>query len=161
MVSNGMDSRSVVASFFARWSAQDVELAVDLAHPDVAYTFHVAAEAAPFSGVHHGPEACREMAYAILAEFDYLKYEPIILGADGDIVRAQVEFKYRHRRTGSTIEGTRRLVFEIRDGLIYRLDSFDDARRFEAFMRLTRHRMAMKPAPLSEFPKRETEGSGA
>mgnify|MGYP001039546505 FL=1 len=133
-----MDSRSVVASFFACWSVQDLEMAVAHGHPDVVYTIHNGQDAAPLSGVYRGPESCRDLGYAMLAEFDYLTYEPTIVSVEDNIVRAQVFFRYRHRTTGNVIEGSRRLVFEVKDGLIYRIDSYEDTLRFEAFMRMSR-----------------------
>jgi ketosteroid isomerase-like protein len=158
-----MDSRSVVASFFACWGVQDLEMAVAHAHPEIVYSIHNGCDASPFSGVYRGPEACRDLGYAVLAEFDYLAYEPTIVGVEDDIVRAQVFFRYRHRPTGNLIEGSRRLVFEIKDGLIIRLDSYEDAQRLEAFMRLTRETPpATDPADLPDLRTgRQKSGAGA
>jgi ketosteroid isomerase-like protein len=133
-----MDNTSVVASFFAYWRVQDLEMAVAHGHPDLVYTIHNGSDASPLAGIYRGPEACRDLGYAMLAVFDYLTYEPTIISAEDSFVRAQVNFCYRHRATGNIIEGTRRLVFEIRDSLIYRLDSFEDTLRLEAFMRMSR-----------------------
>ena len=133
-----MDSRSVVASFFAYWRVQDLDMAVAHGHPDVIYTIYNGSDALPFAGTYRGPEACRELGYTVLAEFDYLDYEPTIISVDGCIVRTHVFFRYRHRASGNVIDGSRRLVFEIRDGLIARIDSYEDAAKFEAFMRLAR-----------------------
>ncbi len=155
-----MDSRSVVESFFASWRVQDAELTVTHFHDDALYTIHNGAAALPFSGVFRGREGYRELAYAVLAEFDYLKYDPTILGVDGDVVRARVDYTYHHRATGNRIAGTRRLRFEIKDGLIYRLDGFDDAPRFEAFMRLTQQGLRVGCADsASAFWQRELFGS--
>lgn len=158
-----MDSRSVVASFFAYWSVQDLEMAVAHGHPDLVYTIHNGRDASPLAGVYRGPESCRELGYAMLAEFDYLTYEPTIVSAEENIVRAHVFFRYRHRTTGNVIEGSRRLVFEIKDGLIYRLDSYEDTRRLEAFMRMSRE--APPPDdPLDPFDLRigrQKSGAGA
>jgi ketosteroid isomerase-like protein len=155
-----MDSRSVVDSFFACWRVQDLDLAVAHAHPEIVYTIHNGRDASPFSGVYRGPEACRDLGYAVLSDFDYLAYEPTIVGVEGEIVRAQVFFRYRHRPTGNLIEGTRRLVFEIKDRLIIRLDSYEDAQRLEAFMRLTR-----ETPPAANLPDlqigRQKSGAGA
>lgn len=98
----------------------------------------------PFGGEKRGKEACRDLLFSILADFDYLKYEPSILGVRGDTVRTQVRFTYQHRATGETLDGTRRLVFQIRDGLIVRVDGYHDARLVDAFMRLTQHRLETK-----------------
>lgn len=159
-----MDSRSVVASFFACWRVQDLEMAVAHAHPDIVYTIHNGRDASPLAGVYRGPEACRDLGYAVLAEFDYLAYEPTIVAVEDNIVRAQVNFRYRHRTTGNIIEGSRRLVFEIRDELIYRLDSYEDTLRLEAFMRMSREAPPMAPDLLEPFNLqigRQKSGAGA
>lgn len=160
----GMDSRSVVASFFAYWSVQDLAMAVAQAHPDVVYTIHNGRDASPLAGVYRGPEACRDLGYAMLAEFDYLNYEPTIVAVEDNIVRAQVNFRYRHRKTGNIIEGSRRLVFEIKEGLIYRLDSYEDTRRLEAFMRMSREAPSVDLDLLEPFNLqigRQKSGAGA
>lgn len=133
-----MDSKSVVASFFTYWKVQDLEMAVAHGHPELIYTIHNGRDASPLAGAYRGPDGCRDLGYAMLAEFDYLHYDPEIIGVEGNIVRAQVNFRYRHRKTGNIIEGSRRLVFEIKDELIYRLDSYEDTLRLEAFMRMSR-----------------------
>ena len=158
-----MDSRSVVASFFAYWRVQDLDMAVAHGHPDVVYTIHNGRAALPFSGVYRGPEACRELGYAVLAEFDYLDYEPTIISVDGGIVRAHVFFRYRHRASGNVIAGSRRLVFDIREGLIARIDSYEDAAKFEAFMRLARGSPNVNdPLDLLSLPAgRQKFGAGA
>jgi ketosteroid isomerase-like protein len=158
-----MDSRSVVVSFFAFWSVQDLEMAVAHGHPDIVYTIHNGRDASPFSGAYRGREGCRDLGYAVLAEFDYLAYEPTIVSVEDSIVRAHVFFRYRHRATGNLIEGSRRLVFEIRDGLIYRLDSYEDSRRLEAFMRMSRRAEPSDDAldPLGLLLGRQKSGAGA
>jgi len=113
-------------------------MAVAHGHPEFVYTIHNGRDASPLAGVYRGLDACRDLGYAMLAEFDYLNYEPTIVGVEDNIVRAQVNFRYRHRATGNIIEGSRRLVFEIKDDLIYRLDSYEDTLRLEAFMRMSR-----------------------
>lgn len=135
-----MSSREVVEEFLASWLVQDVERACALGAEDVVHELHVSNNALPFAGATRGLEACRNMLYSILAEFDYLKYEPVVVGVVGDVVRVQVRFKYHHRRTGENLEGTKRMVFKVRDGLIARVDVYHDASFVEAFMRLVKHR---------------------
>jgi ketosteroid isomerase-like protein len=139
-----MSNRAVVESFFASWGAQDVELTLAVCHDNIVYKLYVESDILPFGGEKRGKEACRDLLFSILADFDYLKYEPSILGVRGDTVRTQVRFTYQHRATGETLDGTRRLVFQIRDGLIVRVDGYHDARLVDAFMRLTQHRLETK-----------------
>ena len=158
-----MTSRSIVTSFFASWAAQDVELTAEHFHEDMVYELHVPKPLLPVSGVTRGKAACRDALFSILQDFDYLKYEPTINSVNGDVVRARVAFKYRHRPTGEMLEGTRRLVFKVEDGLIVRIDGYHDARLVEVFFRLMKHREAtnqlMTPPA---FPKgRQPQGSDA
>lgn len=133
-----MDSRSVVASFFECWRVQDLEMALVHAHPDIVYVIHNGPDASPLAGVYCGIDRVRELGYTVLAEFDYVHYEPTIVSNEDDIVRARVVFALRHRVSGLIIEGSQRSLFEVRDGLISRVDIYEDARLVEAFMRMAR-----------------------
>ena len=104
-------------------------------HPEIVYTIHNGPVASPLAGVYGGTERVRDLAFSVLAEFDYLRYEPTIVSVDGDAVRAHVMFTLRHRESGCIIEGSRRIVIEMRGGLIGRYDLYEDGRRVEAFMR--------------------------
>jgi len=67
------------------------------------------------------------------------------------VVRVQVTFIYRHRRSGENLIGTKRMVMRLRDDLIVRIDEYHDAGLVEAFMRLTQQREAANDVP--EPPK--------
>lgn len=133
-----MDSRAVIASFFACWRVQDLEMALVHVHPEIVYELHNGPDASPLAGVYRGIDRVRDLGYSVLAEFDYIRYEPTIVGVDGDIVRAQVIFGLRHRVSGHVIEGSQRSVFVVRDGLIRSIDVYEDALMVAAFMRLAR-----------------------
>lgn len=155
-----MSSRKVVETFFAYWGAQDVELATALFHDGIVYKLHVASTDLPYGGVWRGREACRDAMFSILEEFDYLRYEPTIVSVRGGVIRAQVRFTYQHRRTGGILEGTRRLIFRVKGGRIVHIDGYHDARLVEAFMRLTKSRLASDQLVRSPaLPKREKQGS--
>ena len=144
-----MDNRAVVGSFLACWSVQDVEMTVAHVHEDFVYALYVSETALPYGGETRGKENVRAVLYAILADFDYLRYEPEIISVEGDVVRVAVEgdvvrvavaFTYHHRRTGEDLSGTKRMVFQLADGLITRIDEYHDAAKVEAFMRLAAQR---------------------
>lgn len=153
-----MDSRAVVDEFLRNWLAQDIEGTVATGAEDIVFALHISNDALPFGGETHGRDACRSLLYTILADFDYLRYEPVVLGEEDGVVRVQVSFHYHHRRTGENLIGTKRLVFKVRDGLIVRLDEYHDAGFVEAFMRLVRHREArneiVKPPKIPKALKR-------
>jgi ketosteroid isomerase-like protein len=151
-----MGSGEVVAEALRLWGAQDVESTFAYVAEDVVYALHFDEELAPFAGVSHGREAMKAAFYAMIAEFDYLKWAPVIMAVDGDIVRVRTEFRYHHRRTGANLEGTLRTIFAVRDGLIVRCEEFLDRGMVEAFMRLTRQREAQNDVvPSPEIPRRE------
>jgi ketosteroid isomerase-like protein len=99
-----MDSRAVVTSFFGCWSVQDLEMALVHAHPDIVYVIHNGPDASPLAGVYCGIDQVRELGYRVLAEFDYVRYEPTIVRVDDEIVRARVIFGLRHRASGYIID---------------------------------------------------------
>jgi ketosteroid isomerase-like protein len=142
-----MDNEAVVRSFFACWEAQDVELTAMHFHDDIVYELHSVTRELPYTGVTRGKEPVRDVLFTILKDFDYLKYKSHINSVEGDVVRAQVAFLYRHRQSGEVLDGTRRLVFQIKDDLIIRMDRYHDDRLVDAFMRLTRQREAARQAP--------------
>lgn len=137
-----MDPRAVVAEALKLWGAQDVESTFEYAAEDVVYALHFDEDLAPYAGVTHGREAMKAAFYGMIAEFDYLKWEPVIVGVENDVVRVQTQFFYHHRRTGANLEGSLRTIFTIKDGLIVRCEEFLDRGLVEAFMRLTRQREA-------------------
>jgi ketosteroid isomerase-like protein len=146
-----MDSNSVVTSFFNYWRVQDLEVALSHLHDDVVYSFHNGPEAAPFSGSYRGMESCRALGYKVLADFDYLDYEPTIVNAGNSVVSAHVRFRLRHRATGHVIEGSQRSIFQVRDGLIASIDIYEDSARIEAYMKLAAQRMVSHPAQSGPF----------
>ena len=150
-----MDSRSVVASFFAYWRVQDLEMALGHLHPEIVYTLHNGPDAAPFSGSYHGIDSCRALGYKVLADFDYLTYEPTIVSAGSRVVSAHVGFRLRHRATGHVIDGSQRSIFQVRDSLIARIDIYEDAARIEAYMKLAAQRMAIGQPDYSPLLKRQ------
>ncbi|NJO21825.1 MAG: SnoaL-like domain-containing protein, partial [Sphingomonadales bacterium] len=130
-----MDNLAVVGSFLACWSVQDVEMTVAHVHDDFVYALYISETALPYGGETRGKDNVRAVLYAILAEFDYLCYDPEIVAVEGDVVRVAVTFVYHHRRTGENLSGTKRMVFKLADGVITRIDEYHDAAKVEAFMR--------------------------
>ncbi len=150
-----MDPLAVATEVYALWSVQDVESTFAHVAEDAVYALHFDEDLAPFAGISHGREAMMAAFYAMIEEFDYLKYEPTILGVDGDVVRVQIQFRFHHRRTGETLEGSMRSVMTVTDGQIVRCEEYLDRGHVEAFMRLIRQREAdNEVVPPPEIPKR-------
>jgi ketosteroid isomerase-like protein len=157
-----MSDRALVASWLACWAAEDVEMTLAHLHEDVVYKVHTSV-VLPFGCEKRGHDALRDLMFTVLTDFDVLLYSPNYIRATSNGVRAGVAYHYRHRATGEVLEGTRRLLIHVDGGLIARIDGYYDNRMVEAFMRLTKHRIASNETVRApELPtRRAKEGSGA
>jgi ketosteroid isomerase-like protein len=160
-----MGAREIVAETLRRWATQDVESAFEFVADDVVYVLYIDEDLAPFAGVRHGREAMMEAFYQMIEHYDYLKWEQVIVGAEGDVVRVQTQFRFHHRRTGTDLEGSMRTIITMRDGLMVRCEEFLDRGLVESFMRLAQHREATNQIvpppeiPLRRSPKQDTHRS--
>jgi ketosteroid isomerase-like protein len=155
-----MSAREIVAETLRRWAAQDVESAFEFVADDVVYVLYIDEDLAPFAGVRHGREAMMEAFYQMIEHYDYLKWEQVIVGAEGDVVRVQTQFRFHHRRTGTDLEGSMRTIITMRDGLMVRCEEFLDRGMVEAFMRLAQQREATNQIvhPPQIPPRRNPQG---
>lgn len=152
-----MNAREIVAETLRRWAAQDVESAFEFVADDVVYALYIDEDLAPFAGVRHGREAMMEAFYQMIEHYDYLKWEQVIVGVEGDVVRVQTQFRFHHRRTGTNLEGSMRTVITMQDGLMVRCEEFLDRGMVESFMRLAQQREANNQiVPPPEIPPRRT-----
>jgi ketosteroid isomerase-like protein len=126
----------VVAQFNTVWEAGDIEGALAYVADDAEYELHISDEVLPFAGKTVGRAAIEATLRRIRADWEYILYRPLALAEDGNVVRFQVEFMYRHRASGEVLSGRFRLVMRVEDGLIKRADEYHDRAKVEAFMRL-------------------------
>jgi ketosteroid isomerase-like protein len=157
-----MTTRELVAEIIKLWATQDVESAFAYVADDVVYALYISEELAPFAGVTYGREAMMAAFYKMIEAYDYVKWEPVIVGAEGDVVRVQTQFRFHHRRTGTELEGSMRTVITMRDGLMVRCEEFLDRGLVESFMRLAQIREAnnqiVKPPAIPRRRARGEEG---
>ena len=137
-----MDARETVAEILRLWATQDVESTFAYVADDVVYVLYIDEGLAPFAGVTHGREGMMAAFYQMIEQYDYLHWKQVIVGAEGDVVRIQTQFRFHHRRTGTDLEGSMRTVITIRDGMMVRCEEFMDRGLVESFMRLAKHREA-------------------
>jgi ketosteroid isomerase-like protein len=126
----------IVASFNKAWAAGDIDAAMAYVAENAVYELHISDEALPFGGVTAGRAAIEAVLRQIRVDWQYILYRPLALAEDGDIVRFQVEFMYRHRASGEVLGGRFRMVMHVKDGLIDRADEYHDRAKVEAFLRL-------------------------
>lgn len=132
------DPASVVRYFQKAWETNDLDAAIALMADDAIYTLHISKAIVPYGGEHRGKVAIRACFTALLETFEGLLDRPFPVFVDGNNVRGQVEFIYRHRVSFHILSGRYRVLWEICDGLIVRCDEYHDTARVEAFMHLVR-----------------------
>jgi ketosteroid isomerase-like protein len=126
----------VVRQFTRFWTAGDIDSAMLLVAEDSVYVLYISGDLLPFAGETVGRDNIAAALRKIRQDFEYLLYRPLDLVVDGDEVRYQVEFMYRHRQSGETLSGRFRMVMWVKDGLLIRADEYHDRPKVEAFMRL-------------------------
>jgi ketosteroid isomerase-like protein len=128
--------KEVVAGFNEAWAAGDIDSAMACVAEDAVYELHISGEALPHGGETAGRAAIEAVLRQIRVDWDYILYRPLALAEDGEVVRFQVEFMYRHRASGEVLGGRFRIVMHVKDGLIDRADEYHDRAKVEAFLRL-------------------------
>ncbi len=132
------DPLVVVANFNRVWDTGDIDGALAFIAGDAEYEVHISPEVLPYGGTATGRDAIETTLRCMRTEWEYILYRPFALANDGNIVRFQVEFMYRHRDSGEVLVGRFRFVMRVEDGLIRRVDEFHDRAKVEAFMRLVK-----------------------
>ena len=126
----------VVKGFNAEWALGNIENAIAYIAEDAVYALHISGDVLSHGGEHVGRQKIATVLKKVREEFEYILYRPLQLTADGDTVRFQVEFMYRHRESGEKLEGRFRMVMVVKDGKLARTDEYHDRAKVEAFMRL-------------------------
>lgn len=122
--------------FLQRWAGDPAGTMTDMVAQDIVYTLNVSPDAIQLGGATEGWDAVNAKMMGIRQVFDYLFYQPRILGVDGDRVRAQIELIFRHKLSGQLLMGSMRTVMTVRHGMIARVDEYVDAPLIESFMKL-------------------------
>jgi ketosteroid isomerase-like protein len=126
----------VVRRFNSAWIVGDVESVIQLVAEDCVYALHISEELLPFGGETCGRANIKSALQMMRHQFDYLLYRPGHPTVVGSKVHNQVEFMYRHRKSGEVLTGTFRIVLQVKDGLLVRGDEYHDRAMVETFMRL-------------------------
>lgn len=132
----GTGPADVVGKFNKAWAAGDIGAVMALVAEDAEYALHLSNDILPFGGVTTGRAAIEATIRQIRESFEFILYRPMQLAVEGDAVRYQVEFMYRHRASGEMLQGRFRLVMRVVNGLIVSAQEYHDRAKVEAFMRL-------------------------
>lgn len=130
------DEAAVYEAFVQAYSVRDFDRAVALMADDIVLALHIDRELIPFGGVTIGKAQVRQRWAMIARMFDMPLYRLEHHVRDGEEVRGNIAYRFRHIATGEDIEGHMRHVVWMRDGLIARGNEYHDRARVEAFFRL-------------------------
>ena len=100
------------------------------------YALYISGDLLPFAGETVGRDNIAAALRRMPPDYEYLLYRPLDLVTNGDEVRYQVEFMYRHRASGEVLSGRFRMIMRVENGLLVRTDEYHDRAKVEAFMRL-------------------------
>ncbi len=126
----------VLEAAYASWAARDIDAFLACFADDLLYANHMSPEHVPFAGIVRGKTEFKRQLQKILDDFDIIYYKPVQITPDGESVRAQTEFRYRHRTTGLTYEGRLRHLWQVENDKVVRFDEFHDGERTRAFFEL-------------------------
>jgi ketosteroid isomerase-like protein len=126
----------VAARFSEVWAAGDFDRAMEFVAENCVYALYISGELLPVGGETRGKPGIEAGLRQVRRDFDYLLYRPLEMREKGDEVRYQVEFMYRHVRSGEILSGRFRMIMRIEDGKILRADEYHDRAKVEAFLRL-------------------------
>lgn len=119
------------------WRLQDIELMLALCHDDVIYRRNMAPEIA-FASEAQGREAVRRLFHSRLQEWEYLEFDPVLLGCADSIGRMHTRYRMLHRASGEILAGSNRTVIHVRDGRVAEIEEFEDVALLAAFIQFAR-----------------------
>lgn len=149
-----VDTREIVEAMLRCWAVQDVERTLSWCAESIVCVRHVPSVDGSSSGRRmFGIERLRTQMFDFLAEFCVLDYRPVICGVTEGSARLQVHFAYHHLASGELLTGSKRVLLQISDGAVVRMEIFHDGPRLRAFWSLAawhehlRGGLALTPPP--------------
>jgi ketosteroid isomerase-like protein len=125
-----------VERFNELWAGGDIDGAMALIADDCVYALYISGELLPIGGENRGKPVIEAGLRQVRRDYEYLLFRPLELRGKGDEVRFQVEFMYKHVRSGETLNGRFRMIMSVVNGKIVRADEYHDRAKVEAFLRL-------------------------
>lgn len=125
---------AVVQAFNRVWASGDIEAALDLCTPDFVYMLHLDADVVEHAGCWVGRDEVRTALTLMRKNFEFQRYEPTILGAQGETVRQMIDWQGIHKASGRQLSMRFRHVIIVRNGRMLQVEEFHDAAQLRAFM---------------------------
>jgi ketosteroid isomerase-like protein len=130
------DPEGILEGGLTAYALGDLEAAAAYFVEDAQYAIYVDKDILPFGGQVIGRAAIVGVWRNTFDSFELLQHAARNLTAQDDIVRCQVDFAFRHRKSGEVIDGVMRVVAQVENGRIVRYREYHDQERIRAFMRL-------------------------
>ena len=130
------DPEGILEATIIAWALEDAETAASYFAEDADFQLFTPKDIWPFSGKYRGRAAIQKRLQNILSGFHVDRFSPRTILSHDDELRTQIDFTFRHRASGQTIDGVMRVIAEIKNGKIVRWHEYQDLDRVEAFMRL-------------------------
>lgn len=130
----GKAPADVLLAVWKAWQVRNKTAILELAANDVVYAIYVPSDILPFGGETVGKAALSDRLQSMIDQFEVLEYEGTVVGINGDMVRGQVSYRFRHRVTGEVSEGTMRHVVQVQDGLVKSFKTYKDVAGIRAVM---------------------------
>ncbi|MEZ5900558.1 MAG: nuclear transport factor 2 family protein [Hyphomicrobiaceae bacterium] len=128
------DEEGVIEALVTAVSLEDIETATFYFDPETRLTVFT-----PQEVVFDGPDGIRRRLQTLIGDFEIRRFTlRTVLPCDGGL-RTQIDYSFRHRKSGESIDGVMRVIAAFRNGKIVRWEEYQDAERVEAFMRLVAH----------------------
>jgi ketosteroid isomerase-like protein len=128
------DAEGILEAGLGAYAMGDLEVASAYFAEDAVYAIHIDQQILPFGGEVIGRNAILHQWQEINRAFELVQHNPKIISCNDDVVRVQVQFAFRHRRSGAVIDGMLRIVAQVEGGKIVRLREYHDQERIRAFM---------------------------
>ncbi len=130
------DPEGILEAGLIAYSMGDLDAAVAYFAEDAISAIYIDQDVLPFGGEVRGRSAILQQWQQIARAFELTKHHPTLLSCQDSVVRALVQYAFRHRQSKAIIDGTMRIVAQVEDGLIVRYREYHDQERIRAFMKL-------------------------
>jgi ketosteroid isomerase-like protein len=143
----------LIQTLLSAWRTQDVDRMGNSIADDVVYELYGSRHGILASQIIEGKVSFRAHALKTLAHFDYLKYNPTVLGINNDVARIQVEYVLHHWASGHELAATKRLVIKLLGHRISRIEAYYDRALVQAFVNLIEFDAAKNSPKSYDFPR--------
>lgn len=132
------DPEGILEAAITAIALADADLATAFFDEAAKISVFAPADVLSSGGAIAGRTAMAKRLARIFANFEVVRFVPRTILPCDEGLRTQIDYSFKHRATGASIDGVMRIVAAIADGRIVYWQEFQDGERVDAFMRLVR-----------------------